>query len=115
MENNLININSLLYRTMNDADLAKDVLYDYLNEIPKLFSDIKNALDSEDYNKLKNLAHKIKGASASIGANVMKIEAESLESLAMESNKSTIKNHLEIFKGKLDETIETIKKLELMV
>ena len=58
----------LLHRLMGDEDLAKEIIDDYLKQIPFNFNAVKEALNDQDVVRIKREAHIIKGASGNVGA-----------------------------------------------
>ncbi len=76
MNETLFDIVGLLKRTMEDRDIAKEILECYLEESPLLIKDITNAATSNDLIKVREKSHELKGSSASVGA----LQIESLAS-----------------------------------
>ena len=69
----------LLHRLMGDEDLAKEIIDDFLKQMPdKLFA-VKKALDNEDLPLVQREAHIIKGASGNVGALALQGIAEQIE------------------------------------
>lgn len=114
MESKIIDIDGLLHRAMDDRDFAKDILTDYLSETPEMLTELKKSVNISDINNCISMAHKIKGASASAGANSVKIISENIEEFAKNSDinkiKSSLPKLLECFKI----TTQIIKNLDLM-
>jgi HPt (histidine-containing phosphotransfer) domain-containing protein len=69
----------LLYRLMGDEDLAKEIVNDFLKDIPIKFKALKEALNKKESLLVKNVAHIIKGASGNIGAVALQKIAEQIE------------------------------------
>ena len=58
----------LLHRLMGDEDLAKEIIEDFLKQIPENLLAVKNALNKKDLQLIKREGHTIKGASGNVGA-----------------------------------------------
>jgi len=69
----------LLYRLMGDEDLAKEIVDDFMNDIPNKLNVLKEALNKGDALLVKKEAHMMKGASGNIGAVAMQEIAEQIE------------------------------------
>ncbi|HSQ85076.1 MAG TPA: Hpt domain-containing protein [Desulfobacterales bacterium] len=96
----------LLHRLMGDEDLAKEIIDDYLKQIPFNFNAVKEALNKQDVLLIKREAHMIKGASGNVGALALQKIAEQIEIASEE--KDLIRAGL--FVSKLDEQYEVLKK-----
>lgn len=69
----------LLYRLMGDEELAKEIIGDFMKDIPNNLNALKEALNKEDVLLIKKEAHLMKGASGNIGAVAMQEIAEQIE------------------------------------
>ena len=96
----------LLHRLMGDKDLAKEIIDDYLKQIPFNFNAVKEALNKQDVLLIKREAHMIKGASGNVGALALQKIAEQIEIASEE--KDLIRAGF--FVSKLDEQYEILKK-----
>ena len=96
----------LLHRLMGDEDLAKEIIDDFLNQIPLNFNAVKEALNKQDVLLIKREAHMIKGASGNVGALALQKIAEQIEIASEE--KDLIRAGY--FVSKLDEQYEILKK-----
>ena len=96
----------LLHRLMGDEDLAKEIIDDYLKQIPLNFNAVKEALNKQDVLLIKREAHMIKGASGNVGALALQKIAEQIEIASEE--KDLIRAGF--FVSKLDEQYEILKK-----
>ena len=96
----------LLHRLMGDEDLAKEIIDDYLKQIPFNFNAVKEALNKQDVLLIKREAHMIKGASGNVGALALQKIAEQIEIASEE--KDLIRAGY--FVSKLDEQYEILKK-----
>ena len=97
----------LLHRLMGDEDLAKEIIDDFLKQIPFNFNAVKEALNEQDVLLIKREAHMIKGASGNVGALALQKIAEQIEIAGEE--KDIVKAGL--FISKLDEQLEVLKNI----
>ena len=98
----------LLHRLMGDEDLAKEIIDDFLKQIPDNLLAIKEALNNEDLSLVQREAHIIKGASGNVGALTLQDIAEQIEIAGEEKDLvkagsfvAELDTQLEILKNKL--------------
>jgi HPt (histidine-containing phosphotransfer) domain-containing protein len=96
----------LLHRLMGDEDFAREIIDDFLKQIPFNFNAVKEALNKQDLILIKREAHVIKGASGNVGALALQKIAEQIEMAGEE--KDLVRAGL--FVSKLDEQLEILKK-----
>lgn len=110
----LIDIDGLLHRTMNDPEFAREILDDYLTETPEMISRLQKAVELSDIKFIKIFSHKLKGASASVGAVEIKKQSELIEKMSDKAEIIKITNTITGFLELYYKTIQTIKNLEIM-
>jgi HPt (histidine-containing phosphotransfer) domain-containing protein len=98
----------LLHRLMGDEDLAREIIDDFLKQIPDNLVAVRKALNNKDLLLVQREAHIIKGASSNIGALSMKEIAEQIEIASEKKDLVTTQSfvakldtHFEILKSKL--------------
>jgi len=98
----------LLHRLMGDEDLAKEIVDDFLKQIPFNFTAVKEALNKQDVFLVKREAHIIKGASGNVGALALQEIAGQIEIAGEEKDLvkagsfvAELDKQLEILKNKL--------------
>ncbi len=69
--------NGILDRVMGDGGLAKEILVDFLGDIPGHIAELKQALKADDKLLVQTLAHKIKGSAGNVGA--VEVQSVALE------------------------------------
>jgi HPt (histidine-containing phosphotransfer) domain-containing protein len=69
----------LLYRLMGDEELSKEIVDDFLHQVPLNLDALKQSLDKKDELLIKREAHIIKGAAGNVGAVVLQEIAEKIE------------------------------------
>lgn len=95
----------LLHRLMGDEDLAREIIDDFIEQIPDNIDAVKNALNNEDLPLLQREAHIIKGASGNVGALRMQGNAEQIENAAKDGDLVKAQSFVE----QLDSQIEILK------
>lgn len=98
----------LLHRLMGDEDIAKEIIDDFLKQIPVNLFAVKKALNEEDLLLVQREAHVIKGASGNVGALALQEIAEQIEIAGEEKDLvkagsfvAELDTQLEILKNKL--------------
>jgi HPt (histidine-containing phosphotransfer) domain-containing protein len=82
---------ALLERVMGDADLAELVVSTFLDDMPQQLLVLSRVLESGDIAATGDQAHRIKGASASVGGDAMSAVAAAIETAARASDLGAIK------------------------
>jgi len=68
---NIFDKASLLDRLMGDKELANEILAGFLEDVPRKFSALKEALEKRDASSVMREAHTLKGASADVGGKAL--------------------------------------------
>lgn len=97
----------LLQRLMGDEDFAKEIIDDFLKQIPDNLFALKNALNKKDLLLVKREAHIIKGASGNVGALALQKIAEQVEIFGEEKNFVKIR----WFVKELDTQLKVLKNI----
>jgi signal transduction histidine kinase/DNA-binding response OmpR family regulator len=97
----------LLDRLMGDEKLANEIFGEFLEDVPRKFIALKEALDNGDAGLVQREAHTLKGASANIGAVALQEMAYQIE-VAGEAGDMTKAGS---FIPKLDEQLGVLKGL----
>jgi HPt (histidine-containing phosphotransfer) domain-containing protein len=84
----LLDQTSTLQRMDGDMELLSTLYSLYLQDIPPKLEKIAKALQENDAQTIKDLAHSIKGGSSTIGAEAMQEQARALETLAQDNRSS---------------------------
>lgn len=114
MSNELIDIEGLLKRTMDDKEIAKEVLECYLEETPEALKMLESAIHNDNYKDSREKSHEIKGSSASVGAIKMEMLSSRMQKEAENKNKKEMKNLIIKIKETYSDTKKTISQLEIM-
>lgn len=78
----LFDFESALDRFMGEKDILIEVLPPYLENLNKCIIDLKSLKQGNDFKKLREVAHSIKGSSLNLDIIPLGKEAETLEDLA---------------------------------
>ena len=97
----------LLDRLMGDEELANEIFGEFLEDVPRKFTALKEALDKGDAPSVQLQAHTLKGASANIGAVALQEVANQIE-VAGEAGDLSKAGSLV---PQLDKQFEVLKKL----
>jgi two-component system, sensor histidine kinase and response regulator len=97
----------LLQRLMGDEDFAKEIIDDFLKQIPDNLFALKNALNKKDLLLVKREAHIIKGASGNVGALALQKIAEQVEISGEEKDFVKIRSFVE----ELDTQLKNLKNI----
>lgn len=87
----IFNMEQLLNYTAEDRDLAGEVVLVFLSDIPNQLTSLQAALDTGDAKTAERVAHSVKGASATVGAEVMRKMAFECEQLGREENLDAVR------------------------
>ncbi len=69
----------LLDRLMGDEKLANEILGEFMEDVPRKFTALKEALDKSDAPSVQCEAHTLKGAAANVGALALQEVANQIE------------------------------------
>jgi PAS domain S-box-containing protein len=73
-------------RVMGEMDLARNILEEFLRDIPSQFAALKEALESGDCAEIRRRAHSIKGVTATVSAPVLREISARMEQCALASD-----------------------------
>jgi two-component system, sensor histidine kinase and response regulator len=102
---------ALMDRLMNDTELMKTVLSGFLDDIPKQMDVLKNHIAQKNCEDAEKQGHKIKGASANIGANILMEVAANIETSGKAGDLDTLVSlvpQLEEAFDQLEKTMEAM-------
>ena len=71
-----------LRRLMDDDDLAKQIATAFVKEMPEHLTALETAIQSEDFGEASQVAHKLKGSAANLGAIALSQAASTAEQAA---------------------------------
>ncbi len=82
MSEKLLDYNEALTRLGGDEQFLNELLAELIYQVDENVGKIKEAIQNEDYDNLKSLAHSLKGASANLNVTRMATHFYDLETLA---------------------------------
>lgn len=106
--NDPINREHLNEITGGDEEFAQELLEEYLNSTGKLVEDLGSIGDDPDCEKLRSLAHAIKGSSLSVGADAISAAAKEIEDNARNGSVDNLAGYVAV----IQENISFLKGLE---
>ncbi|HXG35244.1 MAG TPA: response regulator [Bryobacteraceae bacterium] len=96
----------VLARLMHDEELARKVTQAFLDDTPRQIEALRQYLQSGDLIRLERQAHSIKGASASVGGEALRVAAWELERAAKAGDLGAAKTCL----PKLEQEFDRLKQ-----
>lgn len=103
----------LLERVMEDEELVRELIDEFLKEIPERLSDLEKALAQPDYQQIRSQGHTIKGTSGNMGAIALQKVAARLEAAGqaddLETAASLIQQLQHQFKQFRSEALHNLK------
>ncbi len=103
----------LVERCMGNIEFAERVLSKFLESFNDVLSDLEAKLDSENPEEIARVAHRLKGASANVGAHGLRDQAAGIESLARAERTSEIRPCLEQLRTEWSRFVESASSLNL--
>ena len=103
--------NGMMARLMNDEELAKSLVQAFLEDTPKQLKLLNEFFAKKDLKKIELKAHTIKGSSAIMGGERVRIVAQKMEEAA---NQKKIAN-LKLFLVELESEFEQLKHLLIKI
>lgn len=104
-----INASQGLTNCMDDEELYLSIITMYVEQVEEYLPQLIKAVSDNNLTDYGNLAHSIKGASASVGAETVQQLAAQLEQAGKQQNTSEIEQHHEQFMALLNSTCQNIK------
>lgn len=107
-DNSLFDFERLKKVSADDFDFEKDLLSSYVEDVEKKCTQLEDFLTAKDLEGIINLAHTIKGASYSVGAQKVGDEAFGIEISAKSNDLLSIEERIPQLKNALEETKEVL-------
>lgn len=102
----IFNLHEFMQRLANDEELAKAVINEFLNDMPKRIRELKNAIKKSDIAIVTIQAHSIMGAASYIGSESFMNVAGEVEWATQSEDWDTIIKET----ATLENTFERLKK-----
>lgn len=87
----------LMKRAMGKESLFNSIVTLFMEDIPARVDSLLLAAESEDIEQIRQSAHTVKGVAANVGAEMLRAEAEKIESAAKIFDIDSIKNDIPAF------------------
>ncbi len=113
MSDEVIDLPEFLDRVQDDKELLLELLDIFSSDYMQKRKQLTEAVEKSDMEKIKNIAHSLKGASGNISAKAMRQSFLDLEEKAKATKVADIKNILQVLDKKfpmLQQRIEQLKK-----
>jgi len=107
-ENLVFDFNRLKKVSADDFDFEKDLLSSYVVDVEEKYLQLDELLVTKDFQQIINLAHTIKGASYTVGAQKVGDEAYGIEISAKSKDILSVRERLPQLKTALEETKEVL-------
>ena len=108
----MIDLPDVLERVQDDKELLLELLDIFQEDFVGKRKALTQALQEKDAQKIKELAHSIKGASGNISAKAMHANCLKIEQMARENNLTQIESLLLDLNGQFEALKENIVKLK---
>lgn len=103
----------LLERVMDDEELVRELIEEFLKEIPQRLSDLEHALTQPDFKQIRSQGHTIKGTSGNMGAISLQKVAARLEAAGQADDLETatsliqqLQDQFERFKSETEKNLK---------
>ncbi|MGB5894725.1 MAG: ATP-binding protein [Ignavibacteriaceae bacterium] len=107
-DNSLFDFERLKKVSANDFDFEKDLLSSYVDDVEKKCTQLEDFLAAKDLEGIIHLAHAIKGASYSVGAQKVGDEAFGIEISAKSGDLQSVEDRLQHLINALEDTKEVL-------
>ena len=107
-DNSLFDFERLKKVSANDFDFEKDLLSSYVDDVEKKCTQLEDFLAAKDLEGIIHLAHTIKGASYSVGAQKVGDEAFGIEISAKSGDLQSVEDRLQHLINALEDTKEVL-------
>lgn len=98
-DKNIFNMDQLLQSTCDDKELAAQVVGVFLSDIPVQLANLQKALDEDDVKTAERVAHSIKGASATVGGEALRLVALESEMLGKEGDIAGMRTRIDAIRA----------------
>jgi CheY-like chemotaxis protein len=107
----VINMDEILDRAGGDMELVVDVAGLFLDDYPRLLSDIKDSILNSDNEKLRTAAHTLKGSAANLAARPVSEAALKLEMMGRDGDMSSAVEAYMMLEEEVDRLRPVLAKL----
>jgi len=115
MAEKLLDLEGLLKRTMDDKDITKEILLCYIEESSTMINTLNNFIKLQDYKKIEEYAHELKGSSISVGAILITEISIRIQNAAKNKDIATVSRTMKDLNKAHNKTLKTINSSEVMI
>jgi len=112
MPEECVDLNEVLERVQHDRELLLELFQIFLDDCPKKIEALKSAVKQADVQKIKDIAHSMKGASGNIAAKKINATFIIIEQMAKDNKIGEIRDKIGELDSQLAELRAYSKKLE---
>ena len=98
-------------KEMVGEDFIGELIDTFLDESPKLITDLQRSLTKKDIETFRRCAHSLKSNSASFGAQTLAVQAKELEALAREKKLDAVGDKVTTLTSEYEKVEQVLKKL----
>ena len=107
-----INLNYLHELSGNDKNFEKEILEQFVVQLPEEVNDLQNAIQTNELDKVRRIAHSLKSTFGYVGlADELFPYLEAMEKDAVAENNTNMSKNFEAVKTKYSEAIKEVKAL----
>ena len=107
---NIFDKAGLLDRLMGDQELANEILGEFLEDVPRKFTALKEAIENGDAPSVQLQAHTIKGQSANVGGEALRETAFEIEKAGKTGDLETVKACMTELEAQFDRLKEAMNR-----
>jgi HPt (histidine-containing phosphotransfer) domain-containing protein len=95
-ESPVIDLNALCRRVMDDRPMAFQLLQRAADRLTRDLDEMNVALQGREYDRLRKIAHKLKGSAGNLSAEPLRRACEDLELSSAQENEQQVADHFEV-------------------
>jgi HPt (histidine-containing phosphotransfer) domain-containing protein len=95
-ESQVIDLKALCRRVLDDRPMAFQLLQRAADRLPRDLDEMNVALQGREYDRLRKIAHKLKGSAGNLSAEPLRRACEDLELSSAQDNEQQVADHFEV-------------------
>jgi len=95
----ILDVDELLSRCLGSIQLAERIIATFQSGFEVDLNELEKAVETRNAELTASIAHRLKGASASVSAHVLRNRAAQIENLARQNHLTEVPLHLEQLRG----------------
>jgi HPt (histidine-containing phosphotransfer) domain-containing protein len=109
---NVLNVDSALEMLGGDMDLLREVVEMFLTDLPNKLEELRTGIAQSDPDKVRRVAHSLKGAAANIAAEDVRSSAFEIEQLASNGDLDSVVTRVPELERRIQALVEAIRVLQ---